>query len=171
MRNERIVYMASLQPRALENRDLAAICSFPSDQEELFYIGPKFAFPLTPEQILSMLDNRISPTVIVDAFDLPLAYANLYDLNVESSTCWLGNVIVSPSSRGQGVAELLLKTMVGIAHEVHAVTTMKLYCHNTNTRALLFYGKHGFTPCGSKRITYTDGRSLVAIEMERLIDR
>jgi len=44
---------------------------------------------------------------------------------------------------------------------------MKLYCHNTNTRALLLYSKIGFRPCGSKIVLNYEGQNIVAIEMEK----
>lgn len=158
--------MADYSHRELRESDLAEISAFPSSRDELFFIGPRFVYPLTPDQIRTMLANRASPTVAVDGDDKPIAYANLYDLNPEASTCWLGNVIISPDYRGRGVAERLLRTMMRKARDEHGIGTLKLYCHNTNTRALLFYAKHGFVPCGSNVVESHQGK-LVAIEMEQ----
>lgn len=47
---------------------------------------------------------------------------------------------------------------------------MKLYCHNTNTRALLFYCKQGFSPCGYKVLVKPDGEKLVGIAMQKSYD-
>ena len=47
---------------------------------------------------------------------------------------------------------------------------MKLYCHNTNTRALIFYTKQGFKPCGSKVIENQEGKKILAIEMEKELE-
>ncbi|MFD0673776.1 GNAT family N-acetyltransferase [Cohnella sp. GCM10027633] len=159
--------MADYEHRDLAERDLEAISMFPTSRDELFFIGPRFVYPLTPEQIREMLANRASPTVLVNGDDAPIAYANLYDLNPEGSTCWLGNVIISPAYRGQGVAEHLLRTMMHKARDEHGIGTLKLYCHNTNTRALLFYVKHGFVPCGGNVVENREGIKIVAIEMER----
>ncbi|WP_051318279.1 GNAT family N-acetyltransferase [Cohnella thermotolerans] len=156
---------SELAHRTVTNADLGVISSFPQSAEELFYIGPKFVYPLTPDQLLARSAERASHTVVIDAANRPIAYANLYDLNVEPSSCWLGNVMVSPDHRGQGVAAFLLDTMMKKAREEQGMRTMKLYCHNPNTRALLFYTKMGFRPCVSKRIENQEGRPIVAIEM------
>ncbi|MDI4646922.1 hypothetical protein [Cohnella hashimotonis] len=65
--------------RVLESRDLDTICTFPQSEEELFYVSPRFVFPLTPEQILSLVEDRFEPTVIIDdATQEVVAYANVY---------------------------------------------------------------------------------------------
>ncbi|WP_438495681.1 GNAT family N-acetyltransferase [Paenibacillus sp. IHBB 3054] len=158
----------NLTSRALAQEDLDSICAFVRDAEEVFLVSPKFRYPLTAEQILKVLENRYSPTVI-ESRDVPepLAYANLYDKDEESHTIWLGNVIVSPRSRGTGVAAYLIQTMMDTAKQEHGVRTMKLYCHNTNTRALLFYCKQGFSPCGYKVLVKPDGEKLVGIAMQK----
>lgn len=159
--------MTILKHRNLAEHDLETICSFPQSAEELFYIGPRFVYPLTPNQILKMLENRESPTVVVEGNDIPIAYANLYDINHDESTCWLGNVILASSHRGKGVSEYLLNALMKSALEEHKIRKLKLYCHNTNTRALIFYIKQGFIPCGSKLIENHENKKIVSIEMER----
>lgn len=158
--------MLNLSSRELRQDDLESICDFVRSDEEVFYVSPKFRYPLTAEQILKVLENRYSPTVIVSGDSPePLAYANLYDRDEESMSIWLGNVIVSPGYRGTRVAAYLIETMLDIARLEHGVRTMKLYCHNTNTRALLFYCRQGFRPCGSKVLVKPDGQKLIGIEM------
>ncbi|ULL16127.1 GNAT family N-acetyltransferase [Paenibacillus sp. H1-7] len=154
--------------RALSDADLHSICSFPQTAEELFYIGPKFVFPLTPDQITSLLANRFEPTVVIEeGTGNVAAYANLYDRNEQ--TCWLGNVIVSPEYRGRGAAEYLLNTMMRKASQLHGMHKLTLYCHNTNSRGLAFYHKHGFKPVDI-RITATDaGKSIISIQMEKAL--
>ncbi|MBA9088621.1 putative GNAT family N-acyltransferase [Fontibacillus solani] len=151
----------------LSKNDTESICTFPQSAEELFYIGPRFIFPLTSDQIVNILENRFSPTVIVDINDNPIGYANLYDVNQEFLTCWLGNVIVSSTYRGKGISKYLVNVMMKKAVDEYKVKRMKLYCHNTNTRALLFYTKQGFKPCGSRIIENYENQKIVSIEMER----
>lgn len=152
--------------RKLVHNDLDMICAFPADEQELFCVSPKFSYPLTPEQMLQVLEGRFNPTVILhEDGGQPLAYANLYDKDEEQHTCWLGNVIVSPEHRGSGVASFLLESMIGQARYEHNIHTLKLFCHNTNTRALLFYCRHGFIPCGSKIFPGLNQDKIVGIEM------
>lgn len=154
--------------RNLLKEDLEIISLFPLNIEELFFISPRFEYPLTPDQIFKILENRFSPTVIIDTnTQLAIAYANLYDLNHEDSICWLGNVIVSPDYRGKGVSEYLINIMMDKARNEHGIKKMKLFCHNTNTRALIFYCNQGFAPCGYKIIMNQDNKKIVSIEMEK----
>lgn len=162
--------MTLFKYRDLAERDLVTISTFPESPEELFYMGPSYQYPLTVDQMLKKLESRSSKTVFVDDNDQPIAFANLYDISHESSTCWLGNVIISKAYRGKGVATNLLDTMMSRAAEEHGIQKMKLYCHSTNTRALIFYCKNDFVPCGSKFIENHEQTKIVAIEMERKCD-
>ncbi|MBH5317671.1 GNAT family N-acetyltransferase [Paenibacillus sp. GSMTC-2017] len=162
--------MFELSNRNVTTYDLEIICTFPQSPEELFYLGPKFTYPLTTDQIQLNLKSRYSSTVIVKDNDIPIAFANLFDVNYEEQTCYLENVIVSNSGRGHGVSTYLLITMINKAIDEHNLKKLKLFCHNTNTRALLFYSKNGFTPCGSKITENHEGKKIVAIEMVKEID-
>ncbi|GGD93986.1 GNAT family N-acetyltransferase [Paenibacillus nasutitermitis] len=156
-----------LYHRTLSHDDLATIITFPESKEELFYVSPKFVYPLTPEQILALLENRVEPTVVRDdESDDVLAYANLYDKDDQEGTCWLGNVIVSPRHRGKGVSDFLLFTMMEKAKVNYGLKKMQLFCHNTNSKGLAFYDKHGFKPVGLN-ISKTEPVKYIAIKMER----
>ncbi|OPA75395.1 GNAT family N-acetyltransferase [Paenibacillus selenitireducens] len=154
--------------RTLSNEDLEAICMFPQSVEELLYVSPKFKFPLSPNQIIELLENRVEPTVIVQEYtgDL-IAYANLY--GIEEDTCWLGNVIVSPKYRGCGTAEVLLNVMINKAKEKYGIKKLLLSCHNTNSRGLAFYYKNGFKPCDIRITKLEDDKKKIAIQMELMI--
>ncbi len=151
--------------RPLSHADLETICTFPQSEEELFYVSPRFVYPLTPEQILELVANRFEPTVIVeDETGNAVAYANLYDKNADE--CWLGNVIVSPAHRGKGAAEVLINTMMHKAKHNQEIKILKLSCHNTNTRALAFYHKHHFKPYDLKTI-HMKTKGIMTIQMKR----
>ena len=54
---------------------------------------PEIGIPLTPDQILSLLENRFDPTVIVEeSTGQVVAYANFYE--DADGSLWLGNVVV-----------------------------------------------------------------------------
>lgn len=157
--------------RTLSQDDLSAICAFPQTAEELFFIGPKYTYPLTPDQLWATAQERHQPTVIFEETDGKImAYANLLEWSQEEHCCWMGNVIVAPDARGRGVGEFLLNAMMSQAGQVMEVQRLKLYCHNTNTRAMLFYLKHGFVPNGGfKLMDHPAGHKIVCIEMEKTI--
>ncbi|MFD2328174.1 GNAT family N-acetyltransferase [Cohnella sp. GCM10020058] len=136
--------------RALESRDLDTICTFPQSEEELFYVSPRFVFPLTPEQIMNLVKDRFDPTVIVDSDTQEVvAYANLYK-GEEDRSFWLGNVIVSPDYRGKGASQYLLNVMLEKAKVNLGASQLNLACHSTNARGLAFYSKFGFKPFDMK---------------------
>ena len=132
------------QYRDATDADFPVIASFPQNEDEAFYMYPKSIYPLTAEQLQAVAASRCCPTVVTDS-DTPIGYGNLYEVN-EGEDCWLGNVIVRPSSRGSGAAAYLIQTLINRAAEEYGVKTVRLVCHNTNTRALLFYTGLGFAP-------------------------
>ncbi|MBD7969310.1 GNAT family N-acetyltransferase [Paenibacillus gallinarum] len=153
--------------RSLEGKDLKAISTFPQSEEELKYISPGFNYPLTPNQIVDLSKDRLEPTVIIEqATDEVIAYANIYGYDLEKSICWLGNVIVSPKYRGQGASAYLLNVMFEKAKHHLGVRTIRLACHNTNSRGLAFYSKYGFKPYDMK-ITNIDDKRIISIHMSR----
>ncbi|ETT66146.1 GNAT family N-acetyltransferase [Paenibacillus sp. FSL H8-0457] len=150
--------------RPLRDEDLQAICSFPQTPEELFYMSPRSEFPLTPDQILSLLENRFDPTVIFEeSTGQVVAYANFYE--DADGSLWLGNVVVAPSHRGLGAAQKLLRTMMDIAKEKYEMERFYLSCHNTNSRGLVFYHKLGFEPFDVRITALDDDRKMITIQM------
>lgn len=152
--------------RLLSKEDLLEICSFPQSAAELFFVSPRFRYPLTPDQILELLTNRFEPTVIIEENTGQIvAYANLYD--IKDNSCWLGNVIVSPNHRGRGAADVLINTMIYKVKENYGIKKLLLSCHHTNSRGLAFYNKHQFKPYDMKVIRLEDGDKMITIQMER----
>ena len=153
--------------RSLENKDLETICTFPQSKEELHYVSPMFIYPLTPEQITNLSKGRFEPTVIIDKqTNEVVGYANIYGNDPDMNVCWLGNVIVSPKHRGQGASQYLLNVMLDKAKNNLQNNTLRLACHNTNSRGLAFYSKHGFKPFDIK-ITRIEEKQCITIHMSK----
>lgn len=151
--------------RGLEISDLETISSFPQSQEELFFVSPRFIYPLTPDQILNLVKDRFEPTVVINKeSDEVVAYANIY--KDEESSFFLGNVIVSPQFRGKGASQYLINVMLDKAKNNLKAERLKLACHNTNTRGLAFYSKQGFKPFDLKISTMEDKR-VITIHMSK----
>lgn len=64
--------------RSLHQSDLETLCSFPQNEEELYFMFPKAVYPLTPEQITEAVKNRLEPTIILHNNEV-VSYANFYD--------------------------------------------------------------------------------------------
>lgn len=153
--------------RSLEDKDLKAISVFPQSEEEVKFISPRFSYPLTPNQIVDLLKDRLEPTVVLEqGTEEVVAYANIYGVDSEDSDCWLGNVIVSPKYRGLGASKYLLNVMLEKAKHILGVKTIRLACHNTNSRGLAFYSKYEFKPYDMKIINIGDKR-IISIHMSR----
>ncbi|GAA0384840.1 GNAT family N-acetyltransferase [Paenibacillus motobuensis] len=153
--------------RSLESRDLETICMFPQCEEELFYVSPRFVYPLTTDQILNIVKDRFEPTVILNNVTKEVvAYANIYKDDSEESSFWLGNVIVSPKYRGKGAAQYLLNVMLDKAKNNLRIERIKLACHSTNSRGLAFYSKYGFKPFDMK-VTSIDAKKFITIHMSK----
>lgn len=152
-----------LQYRDAEHADFKMIAVFPQNQEDLFYMFPKGNYPITPVQFEEVASNRLSPTVITYNHEVA-GYCNFYDVT-EGQDCWLGNVIVHPEHRRSGIGTFLIDVMKTKAHKEYGAQKLKLVCHNTNTKALLFYYKHGFRPFDLKVVEDYKGDQIIGIKM------
>ncbi|WP_186438268.1 GNAT family N-acetyltransferase [Cohnella terricola] len=143
--------------------DFPLIASFPLNEDEAYYMFPSGSYPLDVEQLRLKAEERKSLTVVTDAGEV-VGYGNLYDVN-PGEDCWIGNVILRPSSRGTGAASYLIQTLINRAAEEHRVKTVRLVCHNTNTRALIFYSNLGFKPYDVRLPEGAAARKIVGIRM------
>jgi N-acetylglutamate synthase-like GNAT family acetyltransferase len=151
--------------REAKRDDFLEVSKFPMDAEELFYMFPKAVYPLTAEQLEENARNRVKPTVVLDEEDRVAGYANLYGL-VQGELCWLGNVVISPAYRGRGAAEHLIRHMMAVAAGELHLPALHLVCHNTNTRALMFYSKLGFKPYDIAKKPGPHGQPVAGILMK-----
>jgi len=91
--------------RPLQEKDLESICTFPRSEEELFYMFPKARYPLTPEQLLGVAENRHDPTVVL-VNGVVAGYGNFIEVH-ERDYCSIGNLIIKPLERGKGAASYI----------------------------------------------------------------
>lgn len=133
-----------LTHRPLIDADIERICTFPRDARELYFLFPKASWPLTPEQVRESLGARRDPTVVLQGGKV-VGYANFATFD-EGRSASVGNVSVAPDTRRAGVAKYLLHAMMDRAFGHHGLPELVLRCFNTNTPALILYGKLGFVP-------------------------
>lgn len=152
--------------RPVRREDFETLSTFPQTEEELFFMFPSASYPLSAAQLEENASKRWHPTVVTGKDGELAGYANIYGY-VEAKQCCLGNVIVAPGHRGQGAATVLIETMIDKAKRELNVPRLLLVCHHTNPRALLFYHRLGFSPCGRlKKMANRRGEVIVGIEME-----
>ncbi len=149
--------------RAVAEKDIPVICSWPKSEDELFYFFPKATYPLTPEQLSGVIAQRANSTV-VELNGHPVAFANFYKWE-NGGTCSIGNVIVSSEVRNQGVAIFLMKQMCSIAFHEHKASEVTVSCFNFNTAGLLLYPKLGFQPFATEERQNKAGSRVALIHM------
>jgi ribosomal protein S18 acetylase RimI-like enzyme len=135
-----------IRHRPLAALDMSRICSFPQNEEELFYFFPTARYPLTTEQLSLVIAERTAPTVVENGGQV-VAFADLFHLK-HSDYYNIGNVIVAPEARGQGMGRYLIAQMVNIARKMPGAKWVRGSCFNSNTAGLLLYTGLGFAPYG-----------------------
>ena len=155
---------SKLSFRPVQNKDIPQICRFPQTAEELFFMFPKASFPLSEEQLTNSINSRFDSSVVCFE-NRPVAFANIYEL-IKGQYCCIGNVIVDPTTRGQGIGKYLLDQMIELAIQKYGVTEIRLVCFTTNIHALLFYTKVGFVPYEIKPRENFNGEQIASIYMK-----
>lgn len=156
-----------LKHRPVEKRDFEQICQFPQNAEELFFMFPKAEYPFTINQLEIAVENRFDSTVALQGEEV-IGFANFYEVN-ENHHCSIGNVIVNPKFRNQGIGESLIKTMESIGIEKYKVSEMHLSCFNTNTNGILLYSKLGYKPYAVEKWIDKENRPIALIELKRKV--
>lgn len=123
--------------------DLAEVATFPQNADELFFCYPKAVWPLDVEQLTAAMEARRDSTVVL--LDGRVAgFANFYQWQ-QGEACALGNLMIAPWARGQGVAQYLVTAMEQLARDRYQAARMLVSCFNANSAGLLLYPKLGYT--------------------------
>jgi RimJ/RimL family protein N-acetyltransferase len=152
--------------RPVQEADIPFICRFPQSEHELYFLYPKASYPLTIEQLKNSIDQRTDSTVVL-LDDRVVGFANFY-ICEEGEKCAIGNVVVAPETRGQGVGKYLIETMVQIAFTKHKAKEVHISCFNQNVAGLLLYQKLGFRPVAIEERVDKGGNRVALIHMELL---
>lgn len=155
-----------LRVRPVTDADLAAICAFSRNSEELFFWYPKAAFPLSPSQLRDAIEQR-SDSTVVELEGRVVAFANFYRWE-SGGICSIGNVIVCPTARRRGVARRLVEEMVAMAFAKHEASEVTVSCFNANVTGLLLYPRVGFQPYAIEARQDRDGKPVALIHLRRL---
>jgi len=134
----------TLLHRSLRPEDAPVIAAFPQSAEELFHMFPNGVWPFTGEQLLAAAHVRWDATV-VELAGRPCGYANFAAFEA-GRHCAIGNVVVAPWARRQGVASFLIKAMIEKAFDGRGVPLLRVLAHASNYPALLLYSSLGFQP-------------------------
>lgn len=153
----------SLSHRPVAEKDIQLICGFPQNEDELFFLYPKAEFPLAPSQLQDAIAQR-SDSTVVELDGEVVAFANFYRWET-GGICSIGNVIVSPATRGRGVGRYLIAQMTSLAFSKHLATEVTVSCFNQNVAGLLLYPKLGFQPYTIEERKSRKGNQVALIHM------
>ncbi len=152
--------------RPLLSEDLAAIAQFPRNPRELFWMFPNAQWPLTPEQLAATAEQRIDPTtLLIDG--VPAGYANLFHCEPGVS-CEIGNIIVDPTRRGQGLGRALVTYMIERAFTAYRVPRVEIACFGDDHAGLLLYNRLGCVPYGVEERRDPQGERVALIRLRWL---
>lgn len=157
----------ALSHRPIKISDFGKIRQLPQNKEELFFMFPKADYPLSVEQLGTVVENRSDSTVILLDKEI-VGFANFYEVK-ENDYCSIGNVIVSSYFRNKGIGKYLIETMESIALEKYNVKEIHISCFNTNTKGILLYSKLGYIPYEVEERLDKEGRKVALIKMKREI--
>lgn len=153
--------------RSAQTSDLEKVCQLSQSEEELFFMFPKADYPLSVEQLQTVVENRSDSTVILLDNEI-VGFANFYEVKTNES-CSIGNVIVSSHFRNKGIGKYLIETMESIALKKYNVREMHISCFNTNTKGILLYSKLGYFPYEVEERLDKEERKVALIKMKRKI--
>lgn len=154
-----------LSYKPIKISDLEEICILPQNEEELFFMFPKADYPLSVEQLQTVVENRSDSTVILLDNKI-VGFANFYEVK-ENESCSIGNVIVCSYFRNKGIGKYLIETMESIALEKYNVREIHISCFNTNTNGVLLYSKLGYIPYEIEERVDKSGQKVALIKMKR----
>ena len=150
--------------RHAKKSDLKAILTYPINREELFYFFPSASYPLTLKQLEQQLSKRHESTVMLENEQV-LGFANFY--NVENrNIAFIGNVIIKPEKRRQGLGTRLLQEMITTGFSQLQLKEVHLSCYNNNTPALLFYTRLGFKPYAIETRSGPENKKLALVHLK-----
>ncbi|GAB3378382.1 GNAT family N-acetyltransferase [Azotobacter armeniacus] len=132
----------------------------------MYFLFPKASYPLTVEALRDAVAQRADSTV-VEADGVVVGFANFYRWE-PCGACSIGNVIVSPLSRGRGVGRYLIERMIELAFSKHKAAQVTVSCFNQNIVGLLLYPKLGFRPYAIEERKDKKGKRVALIHMKLL---
>ncbi len=154
-----------LQHRPATAADLGDVVGFPQNVDELFFCYPKAIWPLNIGQLAAAMAERRESTVVESAGKVA-GFANFYQWQ-HGEFCALGNLMVAPWARGQGVAQFLVEAMETIARERYRAPLMKVSCFNANAGGLLLYTRMGYRTVGIVERRAPDGSRVALVQLEK----
>ncbi|WP_437882781.1 N-acetyltransferase family protein [Pseudomonas sp. LRF_L74] len=135
-----------LSHRPADPADLDAVSGFVHNADELYFAFPRAHWPLNREQLAAAVAERQASTLaLLDG--RPAGFANFYQ-HRHGEFCALGNLMIAPWARGQGVAQYLVGIMECLAKRDFQARELRASCFNANAAGLLLYQQLSYRVTG-----------------------
>ncbi|MEM8716234.1 MAG: GNAT family protein [Cyanobacteria bacterium P01_A01_bin.3] len=155
----------AIQFRPTVQADYPQICQLFPSPEEMYLIYPSGTFPMTTEQLQAIAQERIDLTsVAID--DRIVGFSNLYNY-MPDQYAFIGNVVIHPEQRGQGMGKALIAYMLDRCFTIHDLPEVRITVLNYNSRALLLYSSLDFTPYSIEEIAGLTGERVAFIHLSK----
>lgn len=157
-----------LQHRPVTEYDIDIICAFAQTPQELFYFYPRAQWPLTMTQLLSAINQRRYSTIL-EKDGVVAGFANFYQWQTQG-VCKIGNFIINPAFRRQGLARHLLNIMLDKAAKNFSAQAVQITCFSENEIALHTYRQYGFVPVETGSYQTPSGEQKKLLTLHFLLD-
>lgn len=156
-----------LSHRPAQADDLDAVVGFVHDADELFFAFPRAHWPLTRQQLAEACASRQGSTlVLLDR--RPAGFANFYQCQ-PGEFCALGNLMIAPWARGQGVAQYLVGVMERLATRDFQARELHVSCFNQNAAGLLLYARQGYQLSGLVERQRGNGERVALVQFRKAL--
>jgi ribosomal protein S18 acetylase RimI-like enzyme len=134
-----------------------------SVSEVFLFAGPSLSWPLSAEQMFSVIEAQQRQVSVLVVDGVPVAMGSVQPI---PGAVRIGWVLVDPGRRGQGWGRVVFSHLLELAiRDPHAeLVTLGAYEHNVVARSLYF--ELGFTDTETRRVSRVEGSDWVSVEME-----
>lgn len=156
-----------LSHRPAQADDLDAVVGFVHNADELFFAFPRAHWPLTRAQLADSCATRQGSTLaLLDG--RPAGFANFYQCQ-PGAFCALGNLMIAPWARGQGVAQYLIGVMERLAARDFQARELQASCFNQNAAGLLLYARLGYAVSGVVERQRHQGERVALVQFRKAL--
>ena len=157
-------------PLTVASFDRAAaplVASWVQDSDDLFWLAPKTAPPLTPAKVIDWPGPDGCPLLLYhDGEAEPIGYAELNPMPSQPHHLWIGHCILRPQCRGIGLGRQFVDMLLHEAFDNRQAVAVSLVVFPGNTVAIRCYRSAGFLHI-REQLKYmpTTGRQHCMLEM------
>lgn len=139
-----------------ESADAADVSRWAKTAQELRWLAPSTAGPLTAEKVVNwkkpggfafVLRSGAHPDA---GSALPAAYGELNPMRLQPDHLWIGHLVVRPEQRGRGVGQVMVRALTDHAFCEVSAARVSLIVFPDNVTAIECYRRVGYRIVGEE---------------------